>query len=1544
MASRRKASKRNVGTRILDIDSRLKRAERKFSPETLGSSVVSSVNIVAGSVTPDSLDSALSGSLLDAISGATEIGNSAESAYITAEQAANAAANAQLSADGKNTIYYQAAAPTGGTYRTNDIWFDTDDGYKMYVWNGTAWTASVFGNSALGTLDVGKLTAGTVNASMQMTVGTVANGTSRVVIDGGGSGDAGIRLISRSAGGVDTTLVNLSATTGSATFTGSITAASGNIGGFTIGASSLSATNILLDNAAPTLRLGPSGAGSASVFYASSSNGLWLGHHTSTSAPFRVTLAGALTASNATVTGTINATAGYIGSTASNGWTINSDFLRSQGAKQITLDGTNARMYIAAGTGTHATAGTDFYADANGLFSLRDKLIFNPGTTDTSGFATLTVIGRIRGAIDNVPIVLPDSGQFTVSQAVISGTSPNQTAVVTTSLTHNFAVNDTVIIEKVTGGASVINGAWKITAKTSTSFTITGIAGATNNTYTGLAASGSIARVRELTLGLHPALNGSPAGLGIRLDEYNYWFVNNAMRFGNAQTWVKWDGTTLDVLGKIRAIEGYIGTTTGTDGWTISANTLSNSAIGLYAPTSTTTSTTTSGSTSSGSTSIVVTSASGILVGQTVTHSSTAPLIPGGTVVTSVVGTTIGISSATTGVIASGQTLLFAEIGFYSGNATRQSAPFWVDYRGNLFSNNATITGTLTATSGNLGAFRVSGTPTSAVTRSIADPRFSTLSGAFLENKTNPNDTSTSESYVSLFTGTLNASLSGGLKRADGLIVHRPDGTPFYSAYLGTYGLLLTSPDNVNLVKNGGFENFQTPAANLTSWATTDVVVGSGSTQYASVLTGFNLFTSTSPRYLVTSGQFGGRITWGSTSSNPSGYLSATIDGSALNKYYSLNPPLKLFFDLFYSFNLTPKTLSSVTVTDTTMTVVTSTAHGFVTGDIVSFAAVIMDDNGTDFAGAGAYVVTSVTNSTTFVVSNNVAIQQGVEVLGSVGIFPIDASSPSVAKMYPAYLDLNDVRIRFANGTTVSLYSALTSGDQASWSFIRYIPFADYYGWTVTGGLSVSPLQLLNPINISLTNLKAAAGANWNGSADFFIDFPAWLYRAVYDESDQTTVETGPYTATTATISTSTTGSVTLSSDPNSSITRYRIGDVIVVSGLTGNASVMNGVRTLTNVSGAVLSFGGFTGGTVGTYTGQAGTVVSKLTATSGVTYSYVLDSVGLGLSSTFIAGDFGTNYSWYSTAYASASIKTNSPYIDFTAGDGQNATSSISNLDKIYYQPIFTKPLAEDPWVGSDPLQFPWFYEDPEFVNPLAMNSGTFRYKVDASTTASLWSDSMVHTSSLGTGWEATSNITYDTGSEFRGVVGIGSKTTGSTFYVKANTYEFKSPSGTPNFISGYGYASTSGASSNTSSYLRIVQDSGAITRTYNNGTGSGGSIGYSFVSGARYVAFTAPASGCVLIHISGRLDNSLSTGRCYYSYELRTGSATGTIHTSVQFHNALYLIGTNATMFGKTTFHKLTPGTTYWFREQLDTYAAAGTTNVSTVDYRRIIIQPVN
>lgn len=108
----------------------------------------------------------------------------ADAAYNLASTANTTAGNALTSANGKNKVYHSASQPTGGTYVIGDTWFDTDDGYKMYTWTGSAWAPELFGSAAIHdlaitnakienstiesakikALDVGKLVGGYIDA------------------------------------------------------------------------------------------------------------------------------------------------------------------------------------------------------------------------------------------------------------------------------------------------------------------------------------------------------------------------------------------------------------------------------------------------------------------------------------------------------------------------------------------------------------------------------------------------------------------------------------------------------------------------------------------------------------------------------------------------------------------------------------------------------------------------------------------------------------------------------------------------------------------------------------------------------------------------------------------------------------------------------------------------------------------------------------------------------------------------------------------------------------------------------------------------------------------------------------------------------------------------------------------------------------------------------------------------------------------------------------------------------------------------------------
>ena len=98
-----------------------------------------SLNVIANNL-PSVLKATTNASL--GIANAALADAKAAEALANAATAQASAEGAQTSANGKAKVYYQSSAPTGGVYNAGDIWYDTDDSYKLYVRTGGAWVAS----------------------------------------------------------------------------------------------------------------------------------------------------------------------------------------------------------------------------------------------------------------------------------------------------------------------------------------------------------------------------------------------------------------------------------------------------------------------------------------------------------------------------------------------------------------------------------------------------------------------------------------------------------------------------------------------------------------------------------------------------------------------------------------------------------------------------------------------------------------------------------------------------------------------------------------------------------------------------------------------------------------------------------------------------------------------------------------------------------------------------------------------------------------------------------------------------------------------------------------------------------------------------------------------------------------------------------------------------------------------------------------------------------------------------------------------------------
>jgi hypothetical protein len=153
VASNLRRSKRTVGKKINDIDRRVTRMQRTPPARRIGRGVIAASNIAQNAVSYPQLAAPISSDI----------------------------SGAQATADGKNTIFYSAAVPVAN--KAGDIWFDTDDSYKLYralsdganaigvgKWEQAVVNAS---NLTVGTLDASQVTVSNLDAG-RITVGTLS--------------------------------------------------------------------------------------------------------------------------------------------------------------------------------------------------------------------------------------------------------------------------------------------------------------------------------------------------------------------------------------------------------------------------------------------------------------------------------------------------------------------------------------------------------------------------------------------------------------------------------------------------------------------------------------------------------------------------------------------------------------------------------------------------------------------------------------------------------------------------------------------------------------------------------------------------------------------------------------------------------------------------------------------------------------------------------------------------------------------------------------------------------------------------------------------------------------------------------------------------------------------------------------------------------------------------------------------------------------------------------------------------------------------------
>ena len=243
--------------------------------------------------------------------------------------------------------------------------------------NGTAPTANQTDAQALTAAQAMDHTSGSVGGltlasdKMYIGTGTYGNANTPFYVDSGGDFSLKDKLTWDQSAGTLSITGAVTATSGS--FTGSLTSTSGTIGGFTMG------SNVLY-----------AGADGTRVSL-STADGIHLGHNTFGSAPFRVTRAGALTASSATITGGITATSGSI----ADGVTVGSGSVVASTVVSGAATGTTVGGYFSSGVLGRAAGGFGISTDGsegvpylNGGWNFEDELAIGRGGTGASASTT----------------------------------------------------------------------------------------------------------------------------------------------------------------------------------------------------------------------------------------------------------------------------------------------------------------------------------------------------------------------------------------------------------------------------------------------------------------------------------------------------------------------------------------------------------------------------------------------------------------------------------------------------------------------------------------------------------------------------------------------------------------------------------------------------------------------------------------------------------------------------------------------------------------------------------------------------------------------------------------------------------------------------------------------------------------------------------------------------------------------------------------------------------------------------------------------------
>jgi len=351
--------------------------------------------------------------------------------------------------DGKAQIYYQTTAPVGAGINEDDLWYDTDDGNKPYIFRSGVWvsvqdgsiataqsaantalanaatanavgvaaqntantalanaaTANAVGVAAQGTANTALANAATAQAaavaSLQPSANTIVNASNQmtaingtgITVFSGASSTSGARVVLNSTGlagfnAGGTATFSISASTGAAVFSGSVTGSTITGGTLNIGG------NAIIDASGFLTATGATITGTITT-----NNITVTGGTLTIGSTFAVTAGGVLSATGATITGTLTSnnvtiTGGTLTIGAKFSVTSLGVLTAVDGVFTGTITSTNATI-----TGGSLTVGSTFSVTSAGVLTATSGTVGGFTLSASSIFSSTNLVIETSGQI-----------------------------------------------------------------------------------------------------------------------------------------------------------------------------------------------------------------------------------------------------------------------------------------------------------------------------------------------------------------------------------------------------------------------------------------------------------------------------------------------------------------------------------------------------------------------------------------------------------------------------------------------------------------------------------------------------------------------------------------------------------------------------------------------------------------------------------------------------------------------------------------------------------------------------------------------------------------------------------------------------------------------------------------------------------------------------------------------------------------------------------------------------------------------------------------